>query len=204
MTDSVDRPAPAVHRDLAWALKQQATRAGEGAPSVRGSDWRLATVTLVNVDGTVAVTGIPAVRCMPTYDLPAVGDVIVIDQNSSGNWLAWGRMSTATQTWTPLTLASGFQNPGHGFTPGYLREGRRIWLRGRIGPTSGTIADGATLLTLPAALQPGVSMSWAVARDSGAYPAVLRLEITVTGTMRIFQASNLPTWVSLDSISYTI
>ncbi|WHM30172.1 hypothetical protein OH540_09070 [Streptomyces sp. BPPL-273] len=201
---SVDRPAPAVHRDLAAALKQQATRAGESAPAVRGSDWRLATVTLVNTDGTVAASGIPAIRCMPTYDLPTVGDVIVIDQNSSGNWITWGRMATATQTWTTLTLAAGFQNPGHGYTAAYLREGRRIWLRGRIGPTSGTIADGATLLTLPAALQPGVSMSWAVTRDSSVYPAVLRLEIAVNGTMRIFQASNLPSWVSLDSISYTI
>ncbi|AJP04796.1 hypothetical protein TU94_28470 [Streptomyces cyaneogriseus subsp. noncyanogenus] len=204
MTALPNRPAPAVHRDLAWALKQQATRAGEGAPSVRGSDWRLATVTAVNADGTVAVDGIPAVRCMPTYTLPAIDDVIVIDQSSSGNWLAWGRTATTAQTWTTLALASGFQNPGHGHTPAYLREGRRIWLRGRIGPTSGSIADGATLLTLPAAIQPGVSMSWAVTRDSGTYPAVLRLEITTTGTIRTFQATNLPTWVSLDGISYTI
>ncbi|MEU0847743.1 hypothetical protein ABZ387_07210 [Streptomyces flaveolus] len=201
---TVEKPALAVHRDLAWALKQQATRAGEGAPSVRGSDWRLATVTAVNTDGTVAVQGIPAVRCMPTYDLPAVGDVIVIDQNSAGNWLTWGRLATATQAWTLLTLASGFQYPGHGYPPGYLREGRRIWLRGRIGPTSGTIADGATLLTLPAAIQIGAAMSWSVARDSNAFPAVIRLEIAANGTMRTYQPTSLPSWVSLDGISYTI
>lgn len=201
---TVDRPAPAVHRDLAYALKQQATRAGESTPAVRGSDWRLATVTLVNTDGTVAVSGIPAIRCMPTYDLPAVGDVIVIDQNSSGNWITWGRMATTSQTWTTLTLAGTFQNPGHGHIPSYLREGRRIWLRGRIGPTSGTIADGATLATLPAAMQPGVAMSWAVTRDSSVYPAVLRLEITATGTIRTYQVTSPPSWVSLDGISYTI
>lgn len=201
---TVDRPAPAVHRDLAYALKQQATRAGESTPAVRGSDWRLATVTLVNTDGTVAVSGIPAIRCMPTYDLPAVGDVIVIDQNSSGNWITWGRMATTSQTWTTLTLAGTFQNPGHGHIPSYLREGRRIWLRGRIGPASGTIADGATLATLPAAMQPGVAMSWAVTRDSSVYPAVLRLEITATGTIRTYQVTSPPSWVSLDGISYTI
>ncbi|MDT0608889.1 hypothetical protein [Streptomyces lancefieldiae] len=198
------RPAPAVHRDLAWALKQQATRAGESAPSVRGSDWRLATVTAVNEDGTVAADGIPAIRCMPTYDLPTVGDVIVIDQNSAGNWITWGRLATTTQTWTALTLADGIQYPGHGYPPAYLREGRRIWLRGRLGPTSGTVTDGATLLTMPTGSRPGAAMSWAVARDSAVFPAVVRLEIAATGAARTYQPTTDLSWVSLDGISYTI
>jgi hypothetical protein len=84
----------AVHRDLAWALKQQALRAGEGSPAVRGADWRLATVTGVNGDGTIAVDGIPAVRCLDTYVHPTVGDIVLITQSSSGNWAAWGRTST--------------------------------------------------------------------------------------------------------------
>ena len=193
-----------IHRDLAWALKQQAQRAGEQAPSVRGSDWRLATVTAVNADGTVDADGIPSIRCMETYVLPAVGDVIVIDQNSSGNWLAWGRTVISSQGWTNLTLASGYQNPGHGWTASYLREGRRIWLRGRIGPTTGGIPDGDTLLTLPAAIRPGVAAGWAVVRDASVTPATLRLEITNTGVVRTFQSTNLPTWIALDGISYTI
>jgi len=84
----------AVHRDLAWALKQQAVRAGEGSPAVRGADWRLATVTGVNGDGTIAVDGIPAVRCLDTYVHPTIGDIVLITQSSSGNWAAWGRTST--------------------------------------------------------------------------------------------------------------
>jgi hypothetical protein len=200
----VTKSAHSGHRDLAWALKQQAKRTGEQAPSVRGSDWRLATVTAVGTDGTVAADGIPGVRCMETYALPAIGDVIVIDQNSSGNWIAWGRTAAYNQAWTNLTLASGYQYPGHGYTPSYLREGRRIWLRGRIGPTSGTIPDAATLLTLPPAIQPGVNISWAVTRDASVAPSTIRLEITNTGTARTYQTSNLPTWVSLDSITYTI
>lgn len=193
-----------VHRDLAWALKQQAQRAGERAPSVRGSDWRLATVAADNGNGTVGADGIPDIRCMESYPLPAVGDVIVITQSSSGNWLAFGRPAAYNQDWTNLTLASGYQYPGHGYTPSYLREGRRIWLRGRIGPTAGTIADGAILCTLPAAIQPGVNVSWAVTRDASVAPSTIRLEITNTGVLKTFQASNLPTWVSLDGISYTI
>jgi hypothetical protein len=90
----VTTPAPRVHQDLAWALKQQAQRVGEQAPSVRGADWRMAIVTAVNPDGTVAVDGIPGIRCLESYQQPAVGDVILITQSSSGNWAAWGRTSS--------------------------------------------------------------------------------------------------------------
>lgn len=83
-----------VHRDLAWALKQQAQRAGEQAPAVRGADWRLATVTAVNTGGTVDADGIPAIRRLKSYTTPAVGDVIVISQSSSGNWIALGPLAT--------------------------------------------------------------------------------------------------------------
>ena len=77
---SINRPAPAVTRDLKAALRRTAQRVGEETPSVRGSDWRLAVVTAVNGDGTVAADGIPSIRCMETYVLPAEDDVIVIDQ----------------------------------------------------------------------------------------------------------------------------
>jgi hypothetical protein len=84
------------HRDLAHALKQQAKRTGERSPSVRGADWQMATVTAVNADGTVDADSIPAIRCMETYALPTVGDVIYITQSGTGNWLAWGRGSAGS------------------------------------------------------------------------------------------------------------
>ncbi|WP_328336720.1 hypothetical protein [Streptomyces violaceus] len=198
------KPGPSVHRDLASALKQQAKRTGERAPSVRGADWRLAVVTAENGDGTVDADGIEDIRCMESYTLPAADDVIVITQSSSGNWLALGRTTSVDPDWVPLTLAAGYTNPGHGYTASYLREGRRIWMRGRIGPTSGTIADGATLAALPAAIQPGTAMAWAVARDASTAPSVCRLEITAAGVLRTFQSANLPQWVGLDGITYTI
>jgi hypothetical protein len=199
------KTSQASNRDLAWAIRQQAKRTGERSPSVRGSDWRLAVVTAENGDGTVDADGIDDVRCMETYSLPAVGDVIAITQSSSGNWLAWGRTTTVDPDWVPLTLAAGYTNPGHGYTASYLREGRRIWLRGRIGPTSGAIADGATILTLPAAIRPTSSMAWAVTRDAAVVPATIRVEIVGgSGVLKTFQSSNLPTWISLDGISYTI
>ncbi|WP_405964856.1 hypothetical protein OG713_34975 [Streptomyces sp. NBC_00723] len=91
---TADRSAQGVHRDLAWALKEQSRRAGAEDPNVRGGDWRMATVTAVNADGTVDADGIPSIRCDESYLLPTVGDIIVITQSGSGNWFAWGRGST--------------------------------------------------------------------------------------------------------------
>ncbi|MEG8275783.1 hypothetical protein [Streptomyces sp. AHA2] len=191
-------------REYADFQATEAVRAGSNSPSVRGADWRTATVTAENGDGTVDADGIEDIRCMETYSQPAVGDVIAITQSSNGNWLAWGRTATVDPDWTPLTLAAGYTNPGHGYTASYLREGRRIWMRGRIGPTSGTIPDGDTLATIPAAIRPGVAAAWAVARDAAIMPAVCRLEITAAGVLRTFQSTNLPAWVALDGITYTI
>ncbi|MGW4603739.1 hypothetical protein ACWENS_10760 [Streptomyces sp. NPDC004532] len=81
-------------RDLAYALGQQSKRTGESEPSVRGADWRIATVTAVGSDGTVTADGIASIRCMETYVQPTAGDLIYITQSSIGNWLAWGRGST--------------------------------------------------------------------------------------------------------------
>jgi hypothetical protein len=190
-------------REYADFQATEAVRAGANAPAVRGSDWRLATVTAVNGDGTVDADGIEDIRCLDRYALSTVGDVIRIDQSSSGNWLALGTLATVSG-WTTLTLAAGYTNPGHGYTASWMREGRRIWMRGRISPTSGTIADGDTLATIPAAIRPGVAVAWAVARDASTMPAVCRLEITAAGALRTFQSSALPQWVGLDGISYTI
>ncbi|WP_109000760.1 H-type lectin domain-containing protein [Streptomyces rishiriensis] len=80
-----------VHRDLSAALRRQARRTGERTPSVRGSDWRLATVATVNSDGTIVTSDGVIARRLQSYQAPAVNDVIKISQSSSGNWLAEGR-----------------------------------------------------------------------------------------------------------------
>lgn len=79
-------------RQLADVLRQSVVDAGANTPSVRGADWRLATVTVVNGDGTVTADGI-TVRCLESYLSPLVGDIVVIAQASNGNWIAHGRLS---------------------------------------------------------------------------------------------------------------
>lgn len=84
------------NRELAAALRQQAARVGTATPAVRGADWRLAIVTVVNADGTIEVEEAPdiPIRRLASYTTPAVDDVIVISQSSSGNWLAIGPLAT--------------------------------------------------------------------------------------------------------------
>lgn len=90
------RSAFSVRRSLAASLKRQSVRAGAEDPSVRGADWRLATVTTVGTDGTVTADGIPSIRCLDSYTQPAVGDLIAISQSSIGNWAALGRLAIGT------------------------------------------------------------------------------------------------------------
>ncbi|WP_329472768.1 hypothetical protein OIE75_29905 [Streptomyces sp. NBC_01723] len=166
---SPDRPAPAVRRDLAAALKQQATRAGESTPSVRGADWRTATVTLVNTDGTITADGIPRIRCLAPYTGPAVGDFIVISQSSSGNWVALNRLAATTRSWTTLPLSSGWAVLSGYYTPAY-----RIWDDGTaslcgLAAMSGSLPSGTVVATLPAEARPAFQCRFPVQVVLGFY-----------------------------------
>jgi len=195
---------------FADAVLSEAGRQAATAPGVRRADLSYVVVTAVNADGTVSVGDIKARRFAETYAAPAVGDQVVLGQAGNGNWYCFGRLAslTDTGTWVPLTLGAGMSWPGHGAVPGCLREGKRITLRGRVGATSGNIADGATILTLPAAVRPAgaATASWASPRNAPAgsnpQPNVCRVDITTAGIIRTFEAGNPPSWVSLDFISY--
>lgn len=80
--------------ELADALHRQAVQAGAQTPAVRGSDWRLAVVNSLGSDGTIVTSDGITARCMESYLIPAVSDLVVITQSGNGNWLCWGRGST--------------------------------------------------------------------------------------------------------------
>ncbi|MFF7331526.1 hypothetical protein [Streptomyces sp. NPDC008150] len=111
-------------RDLAAALQSHAERTGINSSAVRGADWRLATVSAVNTDGTVTADGIK-VRRLESYPFPFVGDVIVISQASSRNWVTPGRLSGG-DAFTDFT-------PAVGGAPGTVWSVRTGWYF-RIGP----------------------------------------------------------------------
>lgn len=187
------------------AVLDEAKRKAAADPNVRGANFRYAVVTAVNTNGTVSVGDIRARRHV-TYTVPAVGDQVVIMQSGNRNWICLGRLATNGGNWTTIPLASGYITAGGGVTPAYLIEGKRVWLRGRAGPTSGTITNGATIATIPAAARPagGALFGWASPRNqisSGA--SLTRVEIDGSnGLVRIYEQASLPSWMSFDGVTY--
>lgn len=191
---------------FADAVLAEANRQAAADPAVRRADFRYDVVTAVNTDGTVSVGDVRA-RRYTAYTAPAVGDQVVLLQSGNRNWIALGRLAPATDTgtWTTLTLAAGFAHPGHGYLPGWMKEGKRVWLRGRAGVTSGSITNGATIATLPTNIRPAgnLEFGWAAPRGQiSTAPSVTRAEIAPGGILRIYEAFNLPAWISLDGVTY--
>jgi hypothetical protein len=221
----VTKSSHRVHRDLAWALKQQAQRTGQQSPSVRGADWRLATVITVNTDGTVIADGITA-RRMESYQSAAVGDVIVLSRSSTGNWVAEGRMSSGVDGgWVKPALATGFTHDGN--TNGDVRY-RAVLIggtpfmqwRGVVGITyaSNAIQNNGDILAspVPAALRPPSTRS-VIAACSAAGSSSLSLKIdgrpdgqlrivgTTTSTSDTYNTPIIrPAWVSLNGVQYPL
>lgn len=192
--------------DLADAITGAARHQGEATSRVRGADWQVAVVTAVDTTTGTVDCGTIRARRLDCYSQPAVGDRIVLTNSGSGNWVAVGRTSTDAGTWTTLTLASGFEWAGHGFTPSYLTEGPWVTWRGRIKASSGTIPNNTTIATIPSAVRPagGNTLGWASPRNSNVFPAVVRVEITTSGVLRTYEIDNPPTWISLDGVRYPI
>jgi hypothetical protein len=214
-----------VHRDLAWALEQKARRTGEQATTVRGSDWRQATVTAVGTDGTVTADGIK-VRRMETYQLPVVGDVIVISRSSSGSWVAHGRLSAgADSSWVKPSLVSGFAHDGNSngdvmYRVVVIAGTRMMQWRGGIGITytSNTIPNSGNILTTPlgASLRPPSRRSVTVACSAFTSSSLsLKVDFQTDGTVQIVGTTTngtdtystpviRPPWVSLNNIQYSL
>ncbi|MEU4154706.1 hypothetical protein [Streptomyces antimycoticus] len=215
----------AVHRDLKWALQQASQRAGERAPSVRGADWRLAIVTAVAGDGSLTADGITA-RCMDGYQGAAVGDIAVLTQSSSGNWLAMGRLSTGLDTgWVKPTLVSGFSHNGNSngdvqYRVVVVAGTRMMQWRGGIGITytSNTIPNSGNVLSSPlgASLRPPVRRSVTAACSAASSSSLsVKIDFQADGTVQIVGTTTAgtdtystpiirPPWVSLNNIQYSL
>jgi hypothetical protein len=214
----------ATTKDLAWAVAQRAKRAGEQAPTVRGSNWRLATVTAVG-DGIVTADSISC-RRLESYSGPAVGDVIVISQSASGNWIAHGRLAAAAdQAWTTASLATGFTHDGNSNGNVQYRMvvigGTRImqW-RGGLGITyaSNSIQNSGDCLNvaLPTALRPASTRSLTAAcsastssslslKVDGRPDGQIRIIGTTTSTTDAYATPIIrPPWVSLNGLQYSL
>jgi hypothetical protein len=182
----VTQSAQGVHRDLAAALERKTVRTGQSTPAVRGGDWRLATVTTVNSDGTVDADGIEDIRRLSTYQAPAVGDVIVISRSSTGNWLTHGRtVPTTGDAWqTPTLTAPWINYPGGGnYQPARYKKMANgiVVLEGLIASNGVSVSGVSNALTLPTGYRPTATLVFATMSTGG---TARQLEIVETGVVR--------------------
>lgn len=174
---------------ISEAVRQQAISAGKDTPSIRGGDWRSSTVSTVGTDGTVTTSDGIVARRRESYELPAVGDLIVLSKLSSGEWLADGRLApVAGDGWQTPTLTAPWVN----YTPGgfqvarYRRVGAEVIIEGLL-DTNGTSVSGTlTIFTLPVGYRPPLGYIFPAMSNSS---TARQLSILTTG---VVQVSSLP------------
>ncbi|MFE9735492.1 hypothetical protein ACFYO9_34115 [Streptomyces sp. NPDC005863] len=213
-------------RQLADALQQQAVTAGSTTPSVRGADWRLATVQTINGNGTIVTADGITVRRLETYTLPLVGDVIAVTQSSSGNWLALGRLSSGDPGWTTAALGTGYtqgNTTSQGNNNGPIRY-RRInwqggwWMEWDGGATRASGAQTANVLSaaLSSTFRPAARASFVAPRNATSITGVslstsvvhsVKVDFDTDGTVSLISAAagDVDTqWFSLKGFRYPL
>lgn len=194
-------PPEAGAQAIADALRRRTVQTAAEVPAVRGANWRLAVVATVNGDGTVATTDGITVRRLASYSNPLVGDTIAITVSASGNWLVWGRWQLGTDSWTLLTVGSGWTA---GVSPdlppaGRLKPDGTVELRGLVRMSSAT--PPSTALTLPTALRPGANKNLLAVSSYG----IAYLQASSGGSItHASRSGSLATsaWVSLDGVTF--
>ncbi|MCR8576460.1 hypothetical protein [Streptomyces sp. Isolate_219] len=166
----------------------------------------MATVSVVNSDGTVTVTRgddtYPKVRLLSGYRDPAAGDTVQI-LKTTGGWVCVGELRTTNpNTWTTLTLAANWSPFGGAYgAPSYRVNGDgTVSLSGMAG-RSPTIAAPSTVLTLPVAIRPPFKQRFVTQVSSSAYAA---LDVNTDGTVVIGDYSGNAGWASLEPARYRI
>ncbi|GAA0454372.1 hypothetical protein ACFQ2B_27995 [Streptomyces stramineus] len=184
--------------DLADALRWQAVQASATTPSVRGADWRLATVATVGTDGTVTTGDGITARRMDSYLTPAVGDQVVLTVSGSGNWLALGRTAPATTagTWQTLSLNTGWSPfSATYYTPAYRINGDGTASLSGLARAPASTTGVATVGTLPAAAAPAKRARHVTEVASGVFGV---LDINSDGTVQITDYTGTASWAALD------
>lgn len=175
---------------MAQEIAQLARDQGVADPAIRGADWRMATVATVGTDGTVTTTDGIVARRLTAYQLPAVGDQIVISQASSGSWLAMDRTApTASDGWrTPsLTAPWAAYSGGGAFRgPRYRRVGGEVVIEGLL-DTGGTSVSGTQAIF--ALLPDYVPNAGYVFAALATGPAARQMSVLPSGVVQI---SSLP------------
>lgn len=189
---------------LADALRAETTRTAAATPSVRGADWRLASVATVGTDGTVTTTDGIVARRRSTYLSPAVGDLITITISGAGSWIADGRTAPASTagTWQALTFSGTWSAWGSPYySPAYRINGDGTASLCGLARAPASTTTTSTVATLPVEARPTSKCRFLTQLATGVHGA---LDINTNGTIQIIDFTGTATWASLDVARYRL
>lgn len=176
----------AVIARLADAIGGVAAQVGANDPQVRGSDWQTALVTVVGTDGTVTAAGIIARRSRHYADA-AIGDLIVLTNSGSGNWVALCKLapSDGSDAWLAPSLTAPWINyvGAGGYTGARYRRyaDGDVALEGVIFSNGTSVSGTTSVFTLPAGFRPPTIEVFTVLTTGN---AVRQMEVTAAGLVR--------------------
>lgn len=166
----------------------------------------MATVSVVNTDGTVDVTRAgdvyPSVRVLSGYPAPLVGDAIEM-LRSVGGWVCLGAFQSTTPSWTPISLATGWTVYG---TP-YYAPAYRVNPDGTAQLCGLALHAGATapstVCTLPAEARPASKVRFVGEVATSLFGFV---DVNPSGTVQIgdYAGTNTGKWCPFDVVRYRL
>jgi hypothetical protein len=178
---------PAVPNDLSLVWY---AAIGRAVPRFSGTAARDAAFPSP-VDGQMCVTG--------------TGTNLQLWLAVAGAWRAITTGSALLEPWTPITaFGTNMAANSFGVSPRVKRfDDGFTRCAGGIRITTGTIANGAVLATLPAPYVPPAYVEVACATTADTPESTVRVEIRTDGTIRpMWSGSRSITWVSLDGIQW--
>lgn len=172
-------------QQMAAEIAQLSRNQGAADPAVRGADWRMAVVATVGTDGTVTTADGIVARRLASYQLPAVDDVVVISQASSGGWIALDRTTplagdnwqvpSFSSPWASYTAGGGYQ------TARFRRTGNELIIEGLVTTGATSVSGSSTVFTLPVGYRPAASFAFPQITTSS---TVRQLDVLNTGVVR--------------------
>jgi hypothetical protein len=158
-------------RAVADEMGRQVEQVGATTPAVRGADWRPATVATVNdAAGTVVTTDGVTARRIDSYQLPAVGDLIVLTQSGGGAWIADRQAPASGNGWQFPSFASPWGNyaaGGNYQVCRYRAANGELIIEG-LAATTVSVTGTSTVFALPAAYRPAKAYVFASVTTAGA------------------------------------
>ena len=129
--------------------------------------------------------------------------VAVVDSGGTRSWV-----SLLSPSWEPVEYMPSYVAASHGHAPKIKRQGATRSLRGRMSRLGGgnflpSQSSGYTILTIPAGDRPSATQAWPVAITGMRTPSFARVELSSSGTLRVYVERETP-WVGLDGVSWDV